>query len=74
MLVEPLINHACIGRQLVEFDSDGGNNEVTVAACLSSCVLALASAPLFLGGENLQASPNAHSPLCFQSLQTLTSD
>ena len=49
MLVEPLINHTNIGRQLVEFDNDGGNNKVTAAACLSSCALAFASAPLFLG-------------------------
>ena len=50
MLVEPLINHAGVGRQLVEFDSDGGNNEVTVAACLSSSALAFATTtPLFLG-------------------------
>ena len=49
VLIEPLINHTNIGRQLVEFDNDGGNIKVTVAACLSSCALALASAPLFLG-------------------------
>ena len=49
VLVEPLINHACIGRQLVEFDSDGGNNKVTVVACLSSGTLAFPTTPLFLG-------------------------
>ena len=49
MLIEPLINHANVGRQLVEFDCDGGDNKVTVAACLSSCALALAPSPLFLG-------------------------
>ena len=49
LLIEPLINHANVGRQLVEFDSEGGNNKVTVAACLSSCALALAPSPLFLG-------------------------
>ena len=49
VLVEPLINHASVGRQLVEFDSDGGNNKVAVVACLSSGALAFATTPFILG-------------------------
>ena len=48
VLIEPLIDHTNIGRRLVEFDSDGGNNKVTVAACLSSSAIAFATTPLFL--------------------------
>ena len=50
VLIESLINHTnLVGLQLVEFDSDGGNNKLIVAACLSRRALALGPSPLILG-------------------------